>query len=146
LGVFVFVKDVHKGIHVRSFWFERRGKKNGVYVYYKLIDGSKHRCERSKLKHLDNLPDSRIELLLDEQITDRPRLLFPDFFEKKRAAFITFLRKTAKDSTIDGYMSYLGRHIFPYFGHFGERYEILSNVVDEEFFRQPSSTHQRTSL
>ncbi|HET9236895.1 MAG TPA: hypothetical protein VFO10_06570 [Oligoflexus sp.] len=114
----MFVKDKHQGAHVLSFWFERRGAKGQVHVSYKLLDGTKHRCTpRSKVKHLDPLSDEQIRQILDAQITDRSGPVFPDYFLKHRPSFIKYLAKTASGITIDGYLMYLGRHIFPYLGH-----------------------------
>ena len=122
-----YFKDAHLGngppiIVLSAYPNKKKHQKTGVAeVGYKVFDGSKHKCPRSRSRWLDGKPLEFIEAELQSwkdrvnRAAEVEGRYFPDFYSKHRAAFLKWCHKTAKQSTISGYESHLGNHIFPYF-------------------------------
>lgn len=106
---------------ITSVWFHRRGKQRQVYVGYKLLYEGKFRAPRNLSAWLDDKDDAFIGKEVEEwqrrvnQDTDHIDEYFPDFFLKHRPEFLRWCKKTAEPQTIEGYLSYLGRYVFPFF-------------------------------
>lgn len=106
---------------VTSVWIQRRGKSNTVSAGYKLIDGGIFRCPRSTTAWLDDKEDVFVEKELEDwkarvnQDTGFRSEFFPDFFLRHKNEFIRWCKKSAKGVSIEGYLFYLGRFVFPFF-------------------------------
>jgi integrase len=106
---------------ITSVWFERRGKKKQVCTSYKLLGDGIYRTPRSLSIWLDDKDDVFIAKELENwkakvnQETDFASAHFPDFFLRQRTDFLKWCAKSAKPITIEGYLFFLGRFVFPFF-------------------------------
>ena len=106
---------------VTSVWFERRGLKRQVSLSYKLLSDNISRSPRHLSKWLDDKDDAFIRKELEgwkdrvNLAADQTSLHFPEFFLRQRTDFLKWCAKSAKSSTIEGYLHCLGRFVFPYF-------------------------------
>lgn len=106
---------------ITSVWFNRRGKTKQVSVSYKVMSHGVFRSPRSSTSWLDDKDDLFIEKELDgwkarvNQDSGSSSEFFPDFFLRQRPDYIRWCSKSAKAVSIEGYLFYLGRFVFPFF-------------------------------